>query len=80
MLQKGTLVFKGKPLNLDWWVPVAYYYRSGVCSLELWVRIVGLSLHLRGKALFKNLGMPTRVFWFWVRTQLVVAICSGLES
>lgn len=41
MLQKGTLVFKGKPLNLDWWVPVAYYYRSGVCSLELWVRNCG---------------------------------------
>lgn len=46
VLQMGLRIYKEKPLHLDWWVPKATYHRDGVYTLEAWVRIVGLLIHL----------------------------------
>lgn len=46
VLQMGLRICKEKPLRLDWWVPKPTYHRDGVYTLEAWVRIVGLLIHL----------------------------------
>ncbi|RVW35819.1 hypothetical protein CK203_082508 [Vitis vinifera] len=48
--------FKGKCLLLDWWNPSVGCLIEDRKSQEVWVRILGLPLHLWGMSFFKNLG------------------------
>ena len=46
MLHIGVKWFKGKCLLLDWWNPSVSYLIEDRKSRDVWVRILGLPLHL----------------------------------
>ena len=48
--------FEGKRLPMDWQRLDADCLREGVSAKDLWVKEVGLPLHLLGKEMFKQLG------------------------
>ena len=56
VLHSGVKWFKGKCLLLDWWNPSVGCLIEDRKSQEVWVRILGLPLHLWGMSFFKNLG------------------------
>ncbi|WJZ99794.1 hypothetical protein VitviT2T_018210 [Vitis vinifera] len=56
VLHSGVKWFKGKCLILDWWNPSIGCLIEDRKSLEVWVRILGLPLHIWGMSFFKNLG------------------------
>ena len=56
VLHSGVKWFKGKCLLLDWWNPSVRCLIEDRKSREVWVRILGLPLHLWGMSLCKNLG------------------------
>lgn len=55
-------MFKEKPLHLKKWGPEAGRLRKGVHAKEVWVTVVGLSLHLWSREVFKKLGNCCGVF------------------
>ena len=48
--------FNGKSLLLKWWNPSMGCLMEARDVREVWVRVLGLLLHLWGKGLFKRLG------------------------
>ena len=43
---RGVRRFKDRVLSLDWWSPVVGCYQKEVHAKEVWVKVVGLPLHL----------------------------------
>ena len=41
---------------MEWWRPGVGCFREGACVGEVWVRVLGLPMHLWGKEFFKRLG------------------------
>ena len=52
----GCCFFKGKSLKLDWWSPEVGCFKEGASAKEIWVRMIGLSVHLWRKDFFKRVG------------------------
>lgn len=49
-------IFEGKKLLLKWWKSDVGCFRDGVSANEVWVRMLGFSLHLWGIEFFKRFG------------------------
>ncbi|RVW49041.1 hypothetical protein CK203_080978 [Vitis vinifera] len=47
--------WRGKEMQLDWWRPDVGCLRVEDCVKEVWVRVLGLPLHLWGEGFFKKL-------------------------
>ena len=43
---RGVRRFKDRVLSLDWWSPMVGCYQKEVHAKEVWVKVVGLPLHL----------------------------------
>ena len=56
VLNRGLRWFENKLLLLNRWVPEVGCFRSGFHAKEMWVRLLGLPLHLWSKELFKLVG------------------------
>ena len=56
VLHSGVKWFKGKCLLLDWWNHSVGCLSEDRKNREVWVRILGLSLHIWGMSFFKSLG------------------------
>ena len=52
----GCCSFDGKKLHLDWWSPEVDCFKEGVFANKIWVRVIGLLVHLWGKDFFKREG------------------------
>ncbi|KAI8555492.1 hypothetical protein RHMOL_Rhmol05G0177000 [Rhododendron molle] len=46
----------GRKLGLEWWLPVGCCVKQGSDISEVWVRILGLPLHLWDCAIFREIG------------------------
>ena len=73
----GCCFFKGKSLKLDWWSPEVGCFKEGASAKEIWVRMIGLSVHLWRKDFFKRVGDACEVLWLWIQWRDI--IYSGLE-
>ena len=56
MFSFGEKWFYGKSLKLEWWNPFAGCLLEEKRVRKVWVRVLGLPLHMWGKGLFKRLG------------------------
>ena len=56
VLSRGVRRFKGMVLHLDRWTPEVGCCRKGEHAKEVWVRVVGLPLHLWGPEVLKKIG------------------------
>ena len=56
VLHWGVNWFNSKRFFLEWWNLLATCLKKDRGKCKVWVRILGLPLHLWGKALFKRLG------------------------
>ena len=56
VLHWGVNWFNSKSFFLEWWNLLATCLKKDRGKCKVWVRILGLPLHLWGKALFKRLG------------------------
>ena len=55
VLLLGPIMFEGRKLQLEWWRLDVGCFKEGACINEVWVRVLGLLVHLRGKDYFKRL-------------------------
>ena len=53
---RGVRKFKDRVLSLDWWSPEVGCYQKEVHAKEVWVRVVGLPLHLWYRGTLKKIG------------------------
>lgn len=61
----------------DWWNPSVRRLTKDRDSREVWVRILGLPLHLWGMSLLQNLGKHVVILWVLTRTQWNVGTSNG---
>ena len=62
VLLRGSKVFKEKEFLLHKWGPKVGCFRNGSHAKEVWVKIVGLPLHLQSREVFKSIGERCRGF------------------
>lgn len=53
---KGCWSFGGRKLELEWWSPVGNCVKKGEVASEVWVRSLGLPLHLWDMEVFRAIG------------------------
>ena len=56
VLESGRRSFKGGTLQLEWWSPEAGCSRGKDVGREVWIRVVGLPLHLWTPEILRKLG------------------------
>ena len=56
VLESGRRSFKGGRIQLDWWSPESGCTRSRGVGQEVWIRVVGLPLHLRKPEILRKIG------------------------
>ena len=56
VLESGRRSFKGGALQLEWWSPESGCLRRKDLGREVWIRVVGLPLHLWTPVLLRKLG------------------------
>ena len=56
MLDSGSRSFKGGTLQLEWWSPESGCLRRKDLGQEVWIRVVGLPLHLWTPEILKKIG------------------------
>ena len=56
VLESGRRSFKGGRIQLDWWSPESGCIRSRGVGQKVWIRVVGLPLHLRKPEILRKIG------------------------
>lgn len=41
-----SCLFEGRRMKLEWWEPDVGYFKEGACISEVWLRVLGLPVHL----------------------------------
>ena len=56
VMENGIRIFRGEAMHLEWWTPSIGCNGRIDKDLEVWIKVVGLPLHLRTKEILKKVG------------------------